>query len=245
MIIDSHMHINSELNNKDEIIHINKNSSIESVINVGIDTTTSKDVIDIANKNEKFYASVGIHPLRAENSRVNSIFELATSHKVVAVGEIGLDCGENGYDSNLVYEKQKEIFIKQIYIANELKQPVIIHSNNTNKVILEIFRTVRPKYGCVFHCFQPDLEDLRKIIEYGYYISFAGRITSKDNLEVAKLVPENRFLVETDSPYLEPVNRTVYINQVINKIADVREASPEEIIRITNENTKRLFKKLK
>ena len=112
-------------------------------------------------------------------------------------------------------------------------------------MILEIFRTVRPKYGCVFHCFQPDLEDLRKIIEYGYYISFAGRITSKDNLEVAKLVPENRFLVETDSPYLEPVNRTVYINQVINKIADVREVSPEEIIRITNENTKRLFKKLK
>lgn len=242
------MHINSELNNKDEIIHINKNSNIESVINVGIDTTTSKDVIDIANKNEKFYASVGIHPLRAENSRVNSIFELATSHKVVAVGEIGLDCGENGYDSNLVYEKQKEIFIKQIYIANELKRPVIIHSNNTNKIILEIFRTVRPKYGCVFHCFQPNIEDLKRILDYGYYISFAGRITkptAKLSLEVAKLVPENRFLVETDSPYLKPVNRTVYINQVINKIADVREASPEEIIRITNENTKRLFKKLK
>ena len=247
-IIDSHMHINSELDNKDEIIHINKNSNIESVINVGMNTTTSKDVIEIANKNEKFYASVGIHPLYAENSRVNSIFELANSSKVIAIGEIGLDCGKDGYNSNLVYEKQKEVFIKQILIANELKLPVIIHSNNTNKIIFEIFRTVRPEYGCVFHCFQPNLEDLKRIIDYDYYISFAGRITkptARLSLEVARLVPEDCFLVETDSPYLEPVNRTIYINQVVNRIAGVRETTPEEITRITNENTKRLFKRLK
>ena len=247
-IIDSHMHINSELNNMDEIIHINSKDSIESVINIGIDTTTSKDCIEIANKYPKFYSSVGVHPLRAENSRVNSIFELGTSSKVVAIGEIGLDSNKDGYNSNLVYEKQKEVFIRQIHIANELKLPVIIHSNNTNKIILELFRTVKPEYSCVFHCFQPNLEDLKRILDYGYYISFAGRITkpnAKLSLEVAKVVPKDRFLVETDSPYLEPVNRTIYINQVINKLAEVRETTPEEITRITNENTKRLFKKIK
>ena len=244
-IIDSHMHINSELDNKDEIIQINNCREIESVINVGIDTTTSKECIEIANKYPKFYASAGIHPLRAGNSRVNSIFELAASHKIVAVGEIGLDSNKDGYDSNLVYEKQKEVLIKQILIANELKLPVIIHSNNTNRIILEIFKTVRPMYGCVFHCFQPNLEDLKILMDYGYYISFAGRITkptAKLSLEVAKIVPKDRFLVETDSPYLEPVNRTIYINQVVNKLAEVMETTPDEITRITNENTKRLFK---
>ena len=260
MIIDSHMHINNELDNKDEIIHINSCPYIDSVINVGMDTTTSKEVIEIAKKNKKFYAAVGIHPLRAENSRVNSIFELATSSKVVAIGETGLDCSENGYNNNnnnnLDYEKQKEVFVRQIQIANELKLPVIIHSNNTNGIIFEIFNSIRPKYGCVFHCFQPKLDDLKKILSYKndnkerdeYYISFAGKImlpNASASLEVAKIVPEDRFLIETDSPYLKPISRTVYINQIVNRLAEIRRTTPEEIVRITNENTKRLFKKIK
>ena len=243
-IIDSHMHINSELDNKDEILCINSNPSIESVINVGMDTATSRDVIEIANNNKKFYAAVGIHPLRAENSRVNSIFELATSSKVVAIGEIGLDCNEDGFASNL--EKQKEVFIKQILIANELKLPVIIHSNNTNKIIFDIFKKVRPEYGCVFHCFQPNLEDLERILSYKYYIY----TTAEESIEVAKCVPNDRFLIETDSPFISPEpyrdkpGKTEYIKYVIEKLAEVRETTPEEIIKTTQENAKRLFKKL-
>ncbi len=258
-IIDSHMHINSELDNKDEILCINNSPSIESVINVGMDTTTSRDVIEIANKNKKFYAAVGIHPLRVENSRVNSIFELATSNKVVAIGEIGLDCGKDDYGGDVsrkrkLLEKQKEVFIKQILIANELKLPVIIHSNNTNKIVLDIFEKVRPEYGCVFHCSQPNLEDLERILSYKYYISFAGRITyttAERSIEVAKCVPNDRFLIETDSPFISPEpyrdkpGKTEYIKYVIEKLAEVRETTPEEIIKTTEENTKRLFKKIK
>ena len=86
--------------------------------------------------------------------------------------------------------------------------PVVIHANNTNKLIIEIFKKyVKPKYGCVFHCFQPDIDDLKYLIENGYYISFAGRITyktAKKSIEVAKIVPNDLFLVETDSPYISP-----------------------------------------
>ena len=255
-IIDTHTHAYDE-NCIREII---ENLDIESVINIGMDTATSRDVIEIANKNKKFYAAVGIHPLRVENSRVNSIFELATSNKVVAIGEIGLDCGKECTESS--FEKQKEVFTKQILIANELKLPVIIHSNNTNKRVFEIFRTVRPKYGCVFHCFQPDLEDLERILSYKkeeqeereeYYISFAGRITyttAERSIEVAKCVPNDRFLIETDSPFISPEpyrdkpGKTEYIKYIIEKLAEVRETTPEEIIKTTNENAKRLFKRL-
>ena len=145
--------------------------------------------------------------------------------------------------------------IKQIIIANELHLPVVIHANNTNKLIIEIFKKyVKPKYGCVFHCFQPDIEDLKNLIENDYYISFAGRITyktAKKSIEVAKIVPNDLFLVETDSPYISPepfrgeINRTSNIKYIISKIAEVKEMSFEEIESITTQNTKRLFKKMK
>lgn len=140
-------------------------------------------------------------------------------------------------------------------IANELHLPVIIHANNTNKLIIEIFKKyVKPKYGCAFHCFQPDIDDLKYLIENGYYISFAGRITyktAKKSIEVAKIVPNDLFLVETDSPYISPepfrgeINRTSNIKYIISKIAEVKEMSFEEIESITTQNTKRLFKKMK
>lgn len=132
---------------------------------------------------------------------------------------------------------------------------MIIHANNTNKLIIEIFRKyVKPKYGCVFHCFQPDIEDLKYLIENDYYISFAGKITyksAKKSIEVAKIVPNDLFLIETDSPYIssEPftgkINRTSNIKYIISKIAEVKEMSFEEIESITTQNAKRLFKKMK
>lgn len=133
--------------------------------------------------------------------------------------------------------------------------PVIIHSNNSNKQIIEIFeRCVKPKYGCVFHCFQPDLDILKYIIDNGYYISFAGRITyesAKKSIEILRSVPNGNFLVETDSPYIpigankEIISKPSNINFIIEKISEVKEMKKEEIEKITNENTKILFKKMK
>ena len=249
MAIDSHIHINSLVLNNiqryiDEIIY---NPSIESVINIGLNIETSKECLEL-NKNSKLYSSIGIHPLYIEFQDINKLYELATNDKVVAIGEIGLDTTHN----NL--EVQKNYLIRQIMIANELHLPIIIHSNNTNKLIIEIFKKyIKPKYGCVFHCFQPDIDDLYYLIDNGYYISFAGRITyktAKKSIEVANLVPNDLFLVETDSPYISPepfrgeINKTENIKYIIKKLSEVKKLSYEEIDKISSNNTKRLFKKL-
>lgn len=253
MAIDSHMHINSTVLEKikisDYINEIINNPDIKSVINVGLNIDTSNESLLISKINSKFYSTIGIHPLYTESQNVESLYELGTCDKAVAIGEIGLDSTKNNFD------EQKSYLIKQIIIANELHLPVVIHANNTNKLIIEIFKKyVKPKYGCVFHCFQPDIDDLKYLIENGYYISFAGRITyktAKKSIEVAKIVPNDLFLVETDSPYISPepfrgeINRTSNIKYIISKIAEVKEMSFEEIESITTQNTKRLFKKMK
>ena len=174
MAIDSHMHINtSVLENMPKYIEdINKNHSIRSVINVGLNSTTSEESILISEKNSKFYSAVGIHPLYIDSQDIHCLYRLADNDKVVAIGEIGLD------NSKANFKEQRKYLISQIIIANKLHLPVIIHSNNSNKLVIEIFeKYVKPEYGCVFHCFQPEIEVLKYLVRNGYYISFAGRIT--------------------------------------------------------------------
>lgn len=251
MAIDTHVHVNSLVlkNQEEHIQEINTNNQIESVINVGLNLSTSKESILLSTKNHKFYSAIGIHPLYTEQEDFQSLYDLLENQKVVAIGEIGLDTTKN----NL--EEQKKYFIRQIIIANNLQLPVIIHANNTNKEIIEIFeKYVKPKYGCVFHCFQPDIESLKYLIKNGYYISFAGRITyknAKKSLEVAQTVPDELFLVETDSPYIAPEpfknmrNRPNNIKYIIEKLCEIKKRSYEEIEEQTSKNARRLFKKLK
>lgn len=251
MAIDSHMHINSDVvnNHKEEIKFINNNKNIESVINVGLNYETSKECILISQEYSKFYSAIGIHPLYIESQELDFLYDLSSNNKVVAIGEIGLDSLKDNF------EIQKRYLIKQIMIANELHLPIIIHSNNMNKKVIEIFeKYVKPKYGCVFHCFQPDFEDLKYIISNGYYISFAGRITyktAKKSIEIARIVPNDLFLVETDSPYISPepyrnqINHSSNINHIIDKIAEIKQLSYCEIETLTSNNAKRLFKNLK
>lgn len=251
MAIDSHMHINGMVlkNTKKYIDEINNNHNIENVINVGLNIDTSNESLMISDINSKFYSTVGIHPLYTELQDIDYLYKLGINDKVVAIGEIGLDSTKDNFD------EQKRYLIKQIIIANELHLPVVIHSNNMNKLVIEIFeKYVKPKYGCVFHCFQPDIDDLNYLIRNGYYISFAGRITYKTaikSIEVATLVPNELFLVETDSPYISPepfrgeINRTSNIDYIINRIAKIKGMSFKDIENITVQNTKRLFKKMK
>ncbi len=251
MVIDSHMHINSQvLENKDRFIQaINNNSLIDKVINVGLDLPSSKETIDIAQVNSKFYSAVGIHPLYTKPTNLNSLYDLASNEKVVAIGEIGLDNTKDNLEEQIKY------LTEQILIANKLHLPVIIHSNNCNKLIISIFENyVKPQYGCIFHCFQPNLEDLAYLVNNGFYISFAGKITyktAKKSLEVAREVPNNLFLVETDSPYISPepvineINETANIKYIISKLAEIKQTSFNDIAKITNENTRRLFRKIK
>ena len=250
MAIDSHMHINSIVskNIEKEILDINNNSNLKNVINVSLNSETAKESIIISNSNAKFYSAIGIHPLYIENQSINDLYDIALNEKVVAIGEIGLDTTKDNI------ELQKKYLIEQITIANSLNLPVIIHANNSNKLVIEIFeRYIKPKEGCVFHCFQPDIDDLNYLVKNNYYISFAGRITyknAKKSLEVAKSVPNDLFLVETDSPYISPepvrnlVNQSSNIKYIIEKLALIKDMGYLEIEEITTENTKRLFKKI-
>lgn len=242
MAIDSHTHINSLVTSdiNKELNKIN-NQQISAVINVGLNYSTSEEIVKLSQKNSTMYGTVGIHPLYIANQNLEELYKLADNNKIVAIGEIGLDYKNNNF------EKQKEYFIKQIFIANELHLPVIVHANNMTREIIEIFEQhIKPKYGCVFHCFKPDLKDLVYIVSNGFYISFADKITyptAKKSLEVAKVVPKELFLVETDAPYN---NHSHYglteLDTIIEKLAEIRQSTYEEIEKQTEINTKRLFK---
>lgn len=250
-MIDSHIHINSKVTKtpEREKCRITYNQQIKKVINVGLDIPTSKECVISAKRNPKIYCSVGIHPLYTDNQDYNELYEIAESNKVVAIGEIGLDKQKENF------EEQKRYLIEQIIIANALKMPVIIHSNNSNQEIVKIFETiVKPQYGCVFHCYQPDLKILKYIINNGFYISFAGRVTYKNadkSIKVAKAIPDELFLVETDSPYISPepvreeVNNVNNLHYIVSRLAQIKEKTFAEIEKQTEENTLRLFKKMK
>lgn len=244
MAIDSHTHIRT----LEEINLVNNDPNLESVINIGLNIETSKNGNSISNEHDKFYSSVGIHPLYIDNNNPDELYNIITD-KTVAIGEIGLDTTKPNLD------EQKRYLIKQIIISNELRLPIIIHSNNSNQEIINIFKNiVRPLYGCVFHCFQPDLETLEYLRKHNYYISFAGRITyktAKKSLEVLHAVDKDLFLVETDAPYIsiegkkdEP-GKSSYLPVIMSTIAHELNMDYEEIDKLTTENTKRLFKKLK
>lgn len=251
MAIDSHLHVYEELgiNVDRKVFEINTDRKLEAVINVGLDLDSSIQAIKLADKYEKFYAAVGVHPLYANGHNCNKLLDLASNDKVVAIGEIGLDSEMN----NLLY--QKAYLICQIRKANELGLPVIIHANNTNEEVIDTFkRYQKPEYGCVFHCFQPDMKTFDYLMENDYYISFAGKVTypnAEKSLEIARLVANDRFLIETDYPYIPSYNQILKIKRDGNLqdisyvLAREKGLSQNEIESLAAQNTKRLFKRIK
>lgn len=239
-MIDTHSHINSKdlVDVKKEIDKINLLSYLNVVINVGLDIETSKECVEIAIKEPKFYSSIGIHPLH--NGDIDSLLDLYLYYensKIVAIGEIGLDNSED-------IEKQKIIFIEQIKLANMLELPIIIHSNNTNKEVINIIKENKPNNGFVFHCFQPDIDIMREIISLDGYISVGTPITrpnAKKSLEVVKMVPMERLLIELDYPYMS--KDQIYDGKnTFNKIRELRGLSYKKLEEELDNNAKRLFR---
>lgn len=240
-MIDTHAHISSKdvPNLEREVTRIN-GSDLTAVINVGIDLETSKEVIDIGNSNEKFFSAVGVHPL--SDGCIDDISRLLNScnnKKIVAIGETGLDA--NG-DMN----RQMHKFIESIKLANYLGLPIIIHANGTNRLVIKVLKEYTPQYGFVFHCFQPDIEILCEIIELGGYISVATPIirpTAKKSLEVIKIIPIGRLLIELDYPYMS-TNPTVDGIAVFNRIRELRGVSKRNLETTLDSNARTLFKRL-
>ena len=248
--MDSHAHLEDEKYDKDreEIIEECK-KDLTFLINVGSNLLTSKQSIELAHNYDFIYASVGIHPHDAQREfdKVEEIERLALQEKVVAIGEIGLDY----YYDDPPKEFQKEIFIKQIRLAKKLNLPIIIHDRDAHGDILDILKQEWTKdLRGVFHSYSGSVEMAFQVIEMNFYISLGGPVTfknAKKPKEVAKAVPIEKLLIETDSPYLTPEpyrgkrNTPVYVKFVAKKIAELREMPYEEVCRITAENAIKLF----
>ena len=252
-LIDTHSHYNDEKfdNDRDEVIQNIANSGITTIINAGYSLESSKRAIEIANNYDFMYATVGVSPNdieNLENNYIEQIKEMAKEQKVIAIGEIGLDYYWNKENK----ETQKEIFITQVELANQLGLPIVIH---TRDAVMDTIDILKNKVNCnkkgVFHCCPLNTELIKEGLKLGFYISFAGPITfknSKNAEEIVKMVPIDRILTETDSPYLspEPVrgtrNDSRNIKYIAQKIAQIKNMPIENIAEQIQKNAKTIFK---
>lgn len=262
-MIDTHCHLNFKAfeNDVDEVIKSAFEKGVKAIINVGAQIDSSQKAIELAEKHQNLYATVGIHPHHTDELKQNWEFkleELAKNAKVVALGECGLDYFS--YQSNGIVDPklQKELFIKQIKIAFKLKLPLIVHNRRAGKDLLDILvnhKSLLLNPPGMFHCFSGNLELLKKALDLGFYIGFDGNITYKgiakgettDLKDLVKDCPLDRLIVETDAPYLAPEpyrgqrNKPEYVIIVGRKIAEIKDISFEEVEEKTTENAKKIF----
>lgn len=255
-LFDSHCHLNDEKfdNDRDKIIEEIYKSGVTNFTTVGYDLQSSKKAINIAEKYKFIYSTVGISPndipqneqeLWKQLKEINNLAK--SSNKIVAIGEIGLDYYWNTENKDI----QKIAFIEQIKIANKFDLPIVIHTREAIIDTIQILKDNNVKNKGIFHCCPQNRELIKEGLKLGFYISFAGPITfknSKNAEEIINLVPNDRILIETDSPYLapEPVrgtrNTPENVKYIANKIAKSKNLTIEQIEKTTVENTKNIFK---
>jgi len=252
MLVDSHCHLNfPELAaNLPAIKQSMQDNQVGHALCISVTLPDFPQVLALAENNENFFASVGVHPdyENIEEPTVEELTRLANHPKVIAIGETGLDYFRLTGD----LEWQRMRFRNHIRAAISTGKPLIIHTRNAAEDTLRIMREENAQLvGGVMHCFTENLEVAEQAIDLGFYISFSGIVTFKNAAtikEVAKAVPLNRILVETDSPYLAPIpyrgkiNQPSYVKHVAEEIARLRGISFEEISAATTENFFRLFK---
>lgn len=249
MLFDSHAHLDDAKFNEDfeEVIEKITSSAIKAVVDVGADLESSKKAVEIAEKYPFIYATVGIHPCDADTT--DSVFDeikaLATHKKVVAIGESGLDY----YWDSVPRDVQKKSFIKHIELANELNLPLIVHNRDAHQDTFDILKEFRPQ-NAIIHCFSASAEMAKEFVKLGYYISFSGSVTfknAKNLVEAVKVVPLDKLLIETDSPYLSPEpfrgkrNDPTKVEFTALKIAEILGLSYEKVCEITYENAKSIY----
>lgn len=254
---DSHSHYNDEKFNEDreQIIQDTYKEGITKFVCAGYNIPSSLDSLEMSKKYEFIYSICGISPndipqseqeLWKDIDEISKIIKQNKDKKLVAIGEIGLDYYWNKENKEL----QKQAFIKQIELANKLELPIVIHSRDASVDTIEILKTNQVHKKGIFHCCQLNQEMIRQALELGYYISFAGPITfknAKNAEECVKMVPIDRILIETDSPYLAPEpnrgkrNDCRNVKYVAQRIANIKGLILEEVARITYENAMKIF----
>ena len=240
MIIDSHAHLNFKAFNKDlkEIVQKCLDNDVW-VVNVGSQYETSFKAVEIAEQYPQgMYASVGLHPLHSdEDFSYEKYQELASFSKVVAIGETGLD-----YFRGPDKEKQKQVFLSQMKLAQELKKPVILHCRMAHNDLLEMLSGFDNRG--VIHCFSGTWLEAQRYLDLGFFIGFTGIIFKLDLKETIMKAPLEKILVETDSPYLsshDERNEPLFVREVAKEIARIRKIDYQEVEEKTFINTKNLF----
>ena len=247
-LIDTHAHLDM-LEEPDTLEKMSK-FGVKKVIIPSVEISTMEKIIKIADSNENIYTMLGIFPSEAKtySSEVEELIKrLAKNPKVKAIGEIGLDY----YWDRSFNELQKEVFAKQIRLANTLNLPIVVHDREAHKDVFDILSSENQDSDVLFHCFSGSTEFMRECVKKGWYIALGGVVTFKNAVKMKKKkkeVPLDKLVLETDAPYLTPVpyrgkpNTPAYVRYVAEEIAKLREMPLEELIDITTVNAERFFK---
>jgi TatD DNase family protein len=254
-LVDSHCHLDrldlTPFNNDLELAIANaQQNGVGMMLCVCINMENYPEVLAIAQHHDFIYATVGVHPndVDGHDPDTEELVQLAADEKVIGIGETGLDYFRSQGDLSW----QQERFRRHIRAAKEIGKPLIIHSREASQDTLRIMREEEAGIaGGVMHCFVDDLETARQAMDMGFFISFSGIVTFKNATElqeVAKQIPSDRLLVETDAPYLAPVpyrgksNQPAWVRHVAEYLAQLRGVSIDEIAEQTTGNFHRLFK---
>ena len=256
-LIDTHTHIdmlvgkhedNAETSLQDVISEMN-DFGVKKAIIPAVEVDTQDKVVELANSDENLFGMIGLFPSEAKTyteefeEKMEAIAK--NNKKIVAVGEVGLDYY---WDKSFVAE-QKEVFIKQIQLAQKLNLPLVVHDREAHRDCFDILKEQDAK-NVLFHCFSGSVEYMRECVKEGWYIALGGVVTFKNAVkmkDVAREVPLSKLMLETDSPYLTPVpyrgkpNKPAYVRYVAEEISKIRGIPLEELIDITTENAERFF----
>ena len=248
-IFDSHAHYDDEAfaPDREEVLASLAGAGVEAVMNIGADLESSRAAAELARAHDFIWAAVGVHPHGAADlpeDWLRQLEELAALPKVRAIGEIGFDYH---YDAGWK-EAQRRAFEEQLRLAARLSLPVVIHDREAHGDTMELLRQYRP--AGVVHCYSGSAEMAKEVLSLGMYVGFTGVVTFKNArkaLEAAEVVPLDRLLVETDCPYMAPEPfrgrrcDSTMLPYTIQKLAQVKGVSPQELARAAAENARRLF----
>ncbi len=250
-MIDTHCHLDM-LDNIPEKIKRAKENNITHIINPGISLESTKKIQELSSLYDNVYFLSGVHPEELTKKSYKDILkdlkeieEIAKNKKCLGIGEIGF---EYHYE-NLLDKKQKELFEKQIEIAERLNKPIIIHSRDSFSDTYNVLKNNKQK--TLIHCFDYGLYEMEKFLELGFYISFTGMITfknvRKEIIECVLKIPENRLLIETDAPFLSPepkrgkINEPSFVKYILEKASEIKNIDIKHLEDIVNQNTRDFF----